>query len=146
MGKANGKGEVNRGQRPQNAGQILPVTPAAQGSTDSETPVFCLHHLVRGYDVGALDQEGRSEFALTLASRCQLTWAAIKQAPRHALGTEMIPADQIRATIPAQFSDADRFMMFRYHGKLPMGGVRSGATFHVIWIEKKFGDLYDHGS
>ncbi len=36
-------------------------------------------------------------------------------------------------------------MAFRYHGLLPMAGVRIGEIYHVPWIEPEFGLLYDHG-
>ena len=52
---------------------------------------------------------------------------------------------QIKAPIPQQFGDRDKFMVFRYHGKLPMGGVRVGDVYHVLWIEPEFNRLYDHG-
>jgi hypothetical protein len=56
-------------------------------------------------------------------------------APRHGAGTEWIDKGSIRASIPARFIDNDRFMVFRYSGKLPMGGVRTGSVFHVLWAE-----------
>jgi hypothetical protein len=36
--------------------------------------------------------------------------------------------------------------MFRYDGRLPMGGIRVRDIYHVLWIEPEFGRLYDHGS
>lgn len=36
-------------------------------------------------------------------------------------------------------------MVFRYSDRLPMAGVRVGDTFHVVWIERQYGELYDHG-
>lgn len=35
-------------------------------------------------------------------------------------------------------------MAFRYHGKRPMLGVRINEVFHVLWIERQFGDVYAH--
>jgi hypothetical protein len=34
---------------------------------------------------------------------------------------------------------------FRCSGRLPMAGVRSGDVFHIVWIEARFNELYDHG-
>jgi len=45
----------------------------------------------------------------------------------------------------AQFQDQDKFMVFRYYGKLPMAGVWVADVYHVLWIEPEFGKLYDHG-
>ena len=66
-------------------------------------------------------------------------------APRHGQGSELIPAGDIRAPIPARFEAEPKFMVFRYHGKLPMAGVRVDDVYHVLWIEPEFGRLYDHG-
>jgi hypothetical protein len=35
-------------------------------------------------------------------------------------------------------------MVFRYHGKLPMAGVRVRDVYHVLWIEPGFGQFYAH--
>ncbi len=74
-----------------------------------------------------------------------MRWIDIKQADRHALGTELLPIDKIRYRIPAPFEDHDRVMVFRYSGNLPMVGVRVREVFHVLWIEDAFGNVYDHG-
>jgi hypothetical protein len=31
------------------------------------------------------------------------------------------------------------------HGILPVVGVRIGNVFHILWIERQFGGVYDHG-
>jgi len=65
-------------------------------------------------------------------------------APRHGQGTEHIATSKIKAPIPPQFEGRERFMVFRYDGKLPMAGVRVREIYHVLWIEPEFGRLYDH--
>ncbi|MEB4208742.1 hypothetical protein [Mycobacterium sp. 94-17] len=111
------------------------------------TPVFCLHHLHNGYDVKALeDKDAQAQLALAMHKCAQLQWKQIHQTGRKASGTEMIPADQIKAPIPPKFADQDKFMAFRYNGKLPMVGVRINDVFHVLWVERQFGDVYDHGA
>jgi hypothetical protein len=130
---------------PGNQKKLEKVPAAAEVNHEKSTPRFCLRHLVNGFGVSALETSGRAAFAVALEKRAQMTWQEIKQAPKHGLGTEMIPAAQIKASIPTQFSDSERFMVFRYDGKLPMGGVRAGDTFHVLWLEPTFGALYNHG-
>lgn len=88
----------------------------------------------------------RADFALTLQQRSSLTWAELQQTRRHGQGFEMLDRAKFRGGIPAVFQDQSRFMVFRYSGRLPMAGVRSGDVFHVIWIEASFGQLYNHGS
>jgi hypothetical protein len=113
-------------------------------SHDHETPKFCLHFIAGDFDVHALAADQQAAFAKTLQKLSSSTWRDLKLAPRHGQGTELIPRDQIRAPIPAQFQDEPRFMVFRYHGKLPMAGVRVRDVYHVLWIEPGFGQLYAH--
>lgn len=40
--------------------------------------------------------------------------------------------------------ERDRYMVFRQEGNLPFAGFRAGDTFHVLWIERQYNDLYDH--
>lgn len=55
------------------------------------------------------------------------------------------------AGVHAPSSPARRFrrrtkvLAFRYHGKRPMVGIRVDRVLHVLFIERQFGDLYDHG-
>ena len=112
---------------------------------DNETPKFCLHYLRRDFDVQALDPDGQAAFARTLQKLANSRWKELITAPRHGQGTEFIPSRQIRAPVPTKFQDAERFLVFRYHGLLPMAGVRVRDVYHVLWIEPEFGRLYDHG-
>jgi hypothetical protein len=134
----------NRGTRPQSAKGAFPE-PAAPPDYDAESPKFCLNFLRDGFDVHALGQEGQAAFAKSLQKLASLKWKELITAPRHGCGTEFIPATQIKARIPPQFEDQERFMVFRYDGMLPMAGVRVRDVYHVLWIEPKFGQLYDHG-
>lgn len=134
-----------RGRKPRSAKtQLTPPTIAV--NFDDETPKFCLAHLQRGFDVNSLDPKGKAFFAETLQDRSKMTWSEIKMSDKHGAGTELIPRRDIRGPIPEGFQSEDRFMMLRYRGKLPMGGVRINDVLHILWIEPKFGDLYDHGS
>jgi hypothetical protein len=114
-------------------------------SHDDETPKFCLHYLRRDLDVQALNPDGQAAFAKTLQKLASSRWKDLITTSRHGQGTEFIPSRQIRASIPTRFQDAERFLVFRYHGKLPMAGVRVRDVYHVLWIEPEFGRLYDHG-
>lgn len=123
------------------------ANPTQPVNYDSATPKFCLAHIVRGTCcVDCLDQAGRAAFAATLQKLASLTWRDIMQAPRKGSGTEWITRESIRPRIPDRFQDAPKFMALRYAGKLPMVGVRDRDVFHVLWIERVFNDVYDHGS
>jgi hypothetical protein len=112
---------------------------------DDSTPKFCLHHLQNGFQVSDLDKDKQSDFALALEKRRSMTWQELMTAPHLGLGFELMPKGEIIPPIPTFFQDAKRFHVFRYCGKLPMAGVRVNDVFHIVWIEGKFGDLYDHG-
>ncbi|SDM90211.1 hypothetical protein [Allokutzneria albata] len=137
-------GNKPRGKAPKPIkGTIADVAPVRDHNLD--TPKFCLRHLQRDYDVNSLPREQQAAFAVALQRRAAMTWREIVMAPRHGLGTERIPRRSIKARIPLAFEDSDEFLVLRYDGKLPMAGVRAGDVLHVLWIEKNFGDLYDHG-
>lgn len=134
----------DRGERPPRSAGRVPEPPPPP-NYDDETPKFCLHHVCDGFDVHALDQACQAAFARTLQKLGGSKWKDLKLAPRHGQGFEFIPANQIKARVPDSFVDEPRFMVFRYHGRLPMGGVRIRDVYHVLWIERTFGELYDHG-
>jgi len=135
----------NRGNRPRPSSGTLPL-PAEPPNYDDHTPTFCLHFLRDDFDMRALDAAGQAAFAKTLQKLASSRWKDLITAPRHGQGTEFIPARQIKPPIPQQFRDNDRFLVFRYDGRLPMAGVRARDVYHVLWIEPEFNRLYDHGS
>jgi hypothetical protein len=111
---------------------------------DALTPKFCLNFLQDGFNLHALDTEGQAAFALTLQKLASFKWKELITAPRHGCGTEHISAAQIKPKIPDKFQDQNKFLVFRYNGKLPMAGVRVEDVYHVLWIERWYGELYDH--
>lgn len=108
------------------------------------TPQFCLHHLQPGFDIEGLTRDGRAAFAMALHRRKSMSWLEIIMADKHGLGSENMPRKKFKPAIPAPFQDRDDFLVLRYDGRLPMAGVRSGAVYHIVWIEPEFGKLYDH--
>lgn len=107
---------------------------------------FCLNHLQSGFGPEELATAQKADLAMALYRRRNFTWGDILKEPRHGLGTELLPSAQIRATIPRLFEGTEKFIVFRYSDLLPMVGVRTNDTFHIMWIERHFGELYDHGS
>jgi hypothetical protein len=74
-----------------------------------------------------------------------MTWGEIKRAPRETLGMELISGASLRAPIPGNFEDVDKFIALRYSSRLPMLGHRVNDIFHILWVERAYGDVYDHG-
>jgi hypothetical protein len=136
----------DRGRRPKDSGDHPPARiPPTPDDHSTGHPKFCLRFLQRGFDVANLDRDRRADLALTLQQRSSMTWTELHQAGRHGQGYELIPRHRLTAPIPAVFADRDRFHVFRYSGKLPMAGVRAGDVLHIVWIEARFNELYDHG-
>lgn len=119
--------------------------PPAPPDPNQQTPRFCLRHSQTGFDVDKLSKDQRADFAVALHKRARMTWREIILADKHGLGLETMPRKSIKPKVPAQFEDTEKFHVLRYSGKLPMVGVRLLDTFHIIWIEAAFGDVYDHG-
>lgn len=134
----------SRGVRPANDGGTVTVG-SQPPDYNQMTPRFCLAFLAPDYNLQPLDREARAAFALALQKRSTLTWGEINRTVRHELGFELLPADGFIPRPPVKFENVTKFMVFRYHGLLPMAGHRIHDTFHVLWIERQFGDLYDHG-
>jgi hypothetical protein len=134
----------NRGKLPTPAAGKLPEVDEPR-STDDTNPKFCLHYLRDGFNVDALSPKRQAAFARTLQKLACSRWKELKLAPRRGQGFEHIQRAQIKAPIPAKFEDSPKFLIFRYDGKLPMGGVRVRDVYHVLWIEPEFNRLYDHG-
>lgn len=136
----------NKGGRPKKkkSAGIKDPSPAITGTR--EQPRFCLTYLSEDYCVERLEQKGQARFARALRSRSKMTWNQITFADRHGLGSETLPAKDIKPALPPRFRDSEKVLVLRYDDRLPMVGVRVGDTFHVLFIEKKYGDLYDHGS
>lgn len=112
---------------------------------DLATIVFSLEKLQSGrYCFSELDQENKAMFADAIFRRKNLTWADIKKAGRHQLGTEKIQKNSIRAPVPKFITEeVDSYLVFRYHGLRPMVGYRQRDVFYVLWFDSDF-TLYDH--
>ncbi len=135
----------SRGKRPLSSDATVVESPSAQRRSDpnAEHPKFCLAFIQKDFDVKSLPETKRADLAVSLQERASLTWDQIAKTDRHGQGYEHLPAKKF-PTPPTQFSDRDQFMVFRYSGNLPMVGVRIGDVFHILWIERKFGELYKH--
>lgn len=136
------------GGHPRKTGKAKELPYKEPASTDGQSPVFCLRHLNRKFDLkeSGLTLEAKAAFADRLQTLSSLTWSEIKRSDHHKMGTEKIPVDQMKLSLPSNFEGEPDLTVFRYFGKKPMAGIRVGATFHILAIEREFGELYDHGS
>lgn len=109
-------------------------------------PIFCFKHLQTKSIDGCRDADFFFRFLERLQKLSSLGWEQIRVSPRHSFGTEKIPTNIIKPNLP-KFVTADvtHLTAFRANGNnLPFLGIQKGIFFHVIFIESKFGDIYDH--
>ncbi|MBF0137456.1 MAG: hypothetical protein HQL65_14560 [Magnetococcales bacterium] len=125
-------------------GERIKPSPKGMGSTNQEKPIFSLVHLQDAHALDKCTQAEKAAFADTLHRLSRLTWREIQSAPRHGLGSEIVPRDAIKAGIPSVITPDVRIIAFRCHGKALMLGFRDGVVFHVVWMDRDF-TLYDHG-
>ena len=112
-------------------------------NTEIDYPVFCFRYL---QTKPKKDFEFYADFIERLKKLCNLSWNEINVSPRHGFGTEKIPVNQIKPALPAFVTpDVTDLTVFRANGdNRPFLGLRMGNVFHIIFLEEKFGDVYDH--
>lgn len=134
-------GRNHAGSKPSNSGQKAPEPPVV--SDAGGYPHLCFRHLQPRFGIEELSEKQRSEFLLKWAKRSQFTWKEINTQAKHGLGFEMLPKRNFRPSIPERF-EQDKYHVFRHEGNLPFAGIKVGDAFYVLWIEKKYGELYEH--
>lgn len=114
---------------------------------DEEHPTFCLRHLHPDHDLKKVEFQTSSKaaFAIRLQALSSMTWNEIRLADRHGYGSERLPSDQLSIGLPNAFEGEEYVTVLRYDNLLPMVGVRRRGTYHILAIERQFGELYDHG-
>lgn len=114
---------------------------------DDQHPIFCLRHVNEDHSLknDTMTQEAKADFAVRLQTLASMPWKQIRLEPRHGLGTEKLPTKKLNITLSAPFDDEEHVTVFRYSSLLPMVGVRRQATFHILAVERHYGELYDHG-
>ena len=118
--------------------------PADDGrAPDGGYPLLCLRHLQPGWGFEELNPDHCREFLVKWAKRATLTWKELIQHDRHGLGFEKLPSSAISASVP-EYLEQEKYLVFRHEGNRPFAGFRSGDTFHVLWVERNWNDLYQH--
>ena len=111
---------------------------------DSNYPVFCFRHLVKGFDLEACSTDETVSFVQQLVRLSKLTWDDIRLSHRHGAGSEKIARTSIRAPIPSVITeDVSFFLSLRFQGLKAFIGHRDGNILHVIWIDSRF-SVYKH--
>lgn len=119
------------------------VKPPAEAVSAIDYPIFCFKYLQiepKG------DDPFYAAFIVRLTKLSQLSWSKINTTQRHGFGTEKIPVGQIKPKMPNFVTpDVSHLIVFRANGdNRPFLGLRKGNVFHIIFIEERFGDVYNH--
>jgi hypothetical protein len=112
---------------------------------DAGYPLLCLRHLQPGWGFEEASGDICQHFLIKWAKRASLSWVELVQHGRHGLGSEKLPKKKIKPQVPEHLEPDDHYLVFRHEGNLPFVGFRSGDVFHVLWIEREYNELYDHG-
>ena len=116
---------------------------SSESGTQLDYPVFCFRYLQTTPDD---DYKFYSDFIERLKKISALTWNQINIADRHGFGTEKIPVGQIKPQLPRFVTpEVTHLTVFRANGdNRPFLGLRNGIVFHIIFLEEKFGNIYNH--
>lgn len=116
-------------------------------STLDKNPKFNLEHMDSRVSIFNCDKDDRIQFIETLNALSQMTWREIVNDTKHARGYEVIkPKDKkwkLKMKRPECFIN-EKLLVFRYSGKKPMIAVKNQEILQILWVAKKYGDLYEH--
>lgn len=84
-------------------------------------------------------------FCKSWEKRSKFSWQELSTHQRHGLGRETLPVKQLKPSPPNWMNGIDKVVVFRYCGNLPVVGVMENDVFVALWIEKEYGEVYDHG-
>ena len=114
------------------------------GSSENDHPAFCFQHMRDGYCLSNCELKEKAALAETMHELSKLTWAQIHGTHRHGKGCERIDQTSIKGdSVPHYITDDVNLLAFRFFGKAPMVGFRTGRIFHIVWLDRNF-TLYKH--
>lgn len=115
---------------------------------EDEYPLFCFKHLQEHSYLDIKDHKFFIDFLGRLRDLSKLGWKEIRTSARHAFGMEKIPISQIKPqcnNIPIITPDVEHLHVFRACGdNRVFVGIQEQNTFHVLFIEGRFNDIYEH--
>lgn len=80
-----------------------------------------------------------------LKTYCGMTWNDLYSNRKHNFGSETLPLKAIKKDT-SMFPDGGKAIVIRSTGdNRPILGYRERESFVVVYIETRFGDVYDHG-
>jgi len=109
-------------------------------------PIFCFKYLSDKSIKKCKDSDVFLRFLMRLKELSDAGWDTIRNSNKHGYGMSPIPLHEIKPDLPKGVTpDIDKLHIFRGNGNnLPFLGIQIQNIFRVIFIETKFGDIYDH--
>lgn len=98
------------------------------------------------YDKARKDGSFFIKFLERLSKISSLDWDTVDKSERHSYGTETMPVSMLAEAAKKKApSGVEKLKVFRSMGDNHVFlGYREDNTFHVVFIEYKFGDIYKH--
>lgn len=86
------------------------------------------------------------KFLARLSKLCSLDWDTINRSSRHGFGTEPMPISSLSIAAQGKApSGVNSLQVFRATGDdHAFLGYKEGNVFYVVFIEYRFGDIYNH--
>lgn len=104
-----------------------------------------MRYLVDGWGFDQCPNDKHATAFLTKwAKRSSFMWSELLMHGRHGLGSEKLPVSQIKPNMPRKFNKQKHVHVFRHFDNLPFAGVKVSGVFYLLWVEHRYGDLYDH--
>ena len=147
MGKSN-KPKKNKSQGlelikplPKTSGDLI-----SKNIDELEYPVFSFKFLQSDSIKVFSDSDFFFKYLMRLKTLSELVWNDIIQSARHSFGTEKYPINKIKPCLPNNITpDIKELTVFRAVGdKRAFMGFQTRDIFHVVFIESKFNDIYEH--
>ncbi|OAV75232.1 hypothetical protein Barb7_01160 [Bacteroidales bacterium Barb7] len=116
------------------------------GILKEDYPIFCFKYLSGASIENCDSPKFFYNFLMRLQKLSELGWAEIRKSGRHSFGMEAISKENVKPILPSCVSpDIESLHIFRANGNnLPFVGIQIQNVFRVLFIETKFGDIYDH--
>lgn len=129
----------------------LPKSPKNINQTDIDHmmqidyPLFSFKHLQKVSFDSDVKAKFFQDFLLRLRKYSDLGWKQIAIEKRHGYGWEFMPQNKMKKTLPTAITPEVQLMVLRSaNDNRAMVGFREWNIFHVIFIEAKFNDIYEH--
>ncbi|GHV12933.1 hypothetical protein FACS1894162_8970 [Bacteroidia bacterium] len=117
-----------------------------QSVLNENYPIFCFKYLSDKSINGCSDPKFYFDFLMRLKKLSELGWNEIRTSTPHSFGMEPIPKKDIKPRLPSCITpEVKDLHVLRANGSnLPFIGLQIQDIFRVLFIETKFGDIYNH--